>query len=138
MRIFEEIYKNADMGVVAIDGVLDHLENEQFRNELNCQREGLLQVRTRAAEQLDVDAVKRSQASFVEKGMLKSGIALKAMSDKTGECVAEMMIEGTNMGINSLQKEINKLNAKGEQVPELATELCTQYQNNLNQIRHYL
>lgn len=138
MKIIEEVFKNTDVGIKAIDSVLDHLDNENFRTDLNTQRETLLKFKNRAAEQLDEDAKKRSQINILEKSMLKSSIALKAMSDKSGECVAQMMIEGTNMGINSLQKEMNRMNSNGEQIPEIVTELNTFYQNNINQMRNYL
>lgn len=49
-----------------------------------------------------------------------------------------MMIEGTNMGINDIQKEINRMNADKEDVPPVAYEYIEMMQQNVDELRNYL
>jgi hypothetical protein len=69
---------------------------------------------------------------------LKTGIIINSISDKSGEKIAEMIIEGNNMGINSITKEANKLGAKGESIPQLATDLTNLLSDNINAMRSFL
>lgn len=63
---------------------------------------------------------------------------MNTVFDSSNTNIAEMMIEGTNMGINDIQKEINRMNADKEDVPPVAYEYIEMMQQNVDELRNYL
>jgi len=70
--------------------------------------------------------------------MLKMSAKFNAMFDPSDSHISEMMIEGTNMGINSVQSVINEMQSEGDEVPQLAVDYVNMMQSNINELRSFL
>lgn len=139
MDIYKEIYKNTQVGVEAIDSLMPHVGNDELKGLMTVQRQRLADINRQAAGNLEYDELKSSGICGAEKGMLKGSIFVKAtLTGADDNKLASMLIEGNNMGLNSLQKEINQLCQHGETAPELAQTTQDLYQSNITALRRYL
>ncbi|HKL94322.1 MAG TPA: hypothetical protein VJZ69_03465 [Clostridia bacterium] len=138
MRILEEVVKNTDMGIRAINNIRSYVEDEELMHTMLCQREELKRIQTEAESQLSEEELEECRSNKFQQMMLKAGVKMNAVFDKSNTNIAQMMIEGTNMGINSVQEEINEMNLKGEEIPPIATELISLYDKNINELRPFL
>lgn len=138
MKIYEEILKNADLGIEAIDAVKCRVQDERFLNELAKEKRAYVSYRCEMERELSDSQVKDAVASKFQKAMMKFGTKMNTVFDSSNTNIAEMMIEGTNMGINDIQKEINRMNADKEDVPPVAYEYIEMMQQNVDELRNYL
>lgn len=138
MRILEEVVKNTDMGICAINNIRSYVEDEALMHKILCQREDLKRIQADAESQLSEDEIEECKGSRIQQAMLKTGVKMNAMFDKSNRNIAEMIIEGTNMGINSVQQELNEMFKKGEDIPPIANELISLYEKNLHELRSFL
>ena len=89
-------------------------------------------------KQLDENTIKDSIEPKMKKAMMKFGTKMNTLFDSSNTNIAEMMIEGTNMGINDIQKEINHMQLDGSEIPELATDYIQMMQSNVDSLRAFL
>lgn len=88
--------------------------------------------------ELGEEEIKDAKSSTMQKTMLKMGVKMNATFDNSHTHIASMLIDGYNMGLTSVQKCINELNADGVEVPQLATDLMKTYDKNIKDLRAYL
>jgi len=138
MSIIKEIFKDTDMGINAINSIRSYVENEELMHRVLCQREDLKKIREQAESMLTDNDAKECQTGRLRQAMVKTNAFVTMMFDKSSDHIAKMLIEGTNMGIDSLQSEINALEKDGENAPQLAFDLMDTYQKNLSELRSFL
>ncbi|MDD4839545.1 MAG: hypothetical protein PHE93_02590 [Clostridia bacterium] len=138
MNITKEIVKNTDMGIQAINNIRSYVEDEELMHKVLCQREDLKKIQQDAENMLTNEEIKECKSGKFQKMMLKTGVTMNAIFDKSTENIAQMLIEGTNMGINSVQKTINEMQDNGQEIPNLANDLMSLYQKNITELRAYL
>jgi translation initiation factor 2B subunit (eIF-2B alpha/beta/delta family) len=70
----------------------------------------------------------------------RMGVALNTMIDSTTSHIAEMMIQGSNMGITDMTKLLNDHTAHGtaKKAAELAREVIAFEEENLERLKKYL
>lgn len=138
MKIYQEIVKNTDMGIEAINSLRTYVEDEELMHKILCQREELKKIMSEAENKMSEEELNDSKTGAFKTTMLKMGVKINAMFDKTNSNIAEMLIEGTNMGINEVQKELNQMQLDGDEVPQIANELMSLYSRNITELRAYL
>lgn len=138
MKLYEEILKNADIGIDAINNVQCAVKDEKFLNVLCEQKKEYVKFKVEVEKQLDENTIKDALPPKMQKAMMKMGTKMNTLFDSSNTNIAEMMIEGTNMGINDIQKEINQMQIDGSEIPELATDYIQMMQSNVDQLRTFL
>lgn len=138
MEIIKAVAKNSGMGVEAIDDITSYVRDEKLRGEILAQKRTYEDIRDRACEELSPEDRDDVETGLLAKAMLKSGIMMNTLVDKSNKNIAEMLIEGVNMGVNELTSQLNKMNSSGETPPDVATDLLNAYNDNLNRLRTYL
>jgi hypothetical protein len=107
MKIFREIVRNTEMGIQSITNLMSYVENEDLRLLITNQQDGLRNFFNDALNQLDCEEQEQAKSGFFEKTMLKAGVSMNAMFNNNLSHIAEMLIDGYIMGINSVQKCVN-------------------------------
>ena len=74
----------------------------------------------------------------VAKAMLSVSINGSTLLNTTTGHLADLMIKGSNMGLSSLWRALNRNGQAGEQSMELARELMDFEENNIKELRKYL
>ena len=138
MKIYREILRNTEMGIQSIQNLMSHIEDEDFRRIVTEQQDGLRNFYNRALNQLDCDEQEQAKSGFFEKTMLKAGVSMNAMFNNALSHIADMLIDGYNMGVNSVQKCVNELKKDGNNMPSLACEVLDFYDECITALREYL
>lgn len=135
-NLLQEIYRCSRMAVDSIEYVKKFAEEASITELLNVQRAGYVAV----SDEVEKRAAERNEnvtaTQIKEKAMLFGGIMMNALSEKTTSKLAEMMIQGTNMGIISLQKAIN--NNRNDEDLQLAEDLMQKLNDNQNALKKLL
>ncbi len=99
-----EIYRNAQLALQSISDILPEVEDEGIRNEILRQHEEYEKICSSAALLARTNGQELKEPGPIKKAMMWSSIKMSTMSDNSAQHIADMMIQGTVMGITSLKK----------------------------------
>ncbi len=134
-----EIYKNTKMGADSIINLLPHVKNDALRSTMTMQLDGYEKYAARAARELEAHKAPAKEENLMTRLSARAGIAMQTMMDSTTSHIAQMMIEGSNMGITDMTKLLNNFETKGDsEAMRLATEVVRFEEHNLELLKRYL
>ena len=120
-----EIYRNAQLAITSISDIMPSLEegNETLREELIAQHEAYEQFSARAqmlARDLEIEL---KEPNPMKKVMMWGSIKMSTMTDNSRSHIAEMMAQGTVMGITALLRTQRELKDGDERIFALFEEM---------------
>lgn len=104
-----QIYKNLKMGESALLDLLPKAENDRLRAEMIQHLEAYQQASERAKALLDERHEEAKEAGAFAKLSAKMGTMLNTAMDSTSSHIAEMIIEGSTMGITDHTRILHEL-----------------------------
>ena len=126
------------MGLDAINFILDKVNDKKFRKLLEDQYNTYKSIN----EEIEKIYPKYNEGNphettIMNKMMTSSGINMKTMNDKSNSKIAELLIQGTNMGIIEGRKILNnkKLN---QEVSEIVDRYVGVQEKYLEILKKYL
>ena len=132
INVLDELNKGACMGKDAIHFILDKVEDEALKKELNTQYETYNSITDQISELYPEYSKKEPhETSAMNKMMTWYGIEMRTFMDNSTSKIAELLLQGTNMGIiegrkllnhKGTDKEVNKLVEKYVAMQERAVE----------------
>ncbi|MCI5677009.1 MAG: hypothetical protein MR343_06220 [Clostridia bacterium] len=135
----DAIYKNAKMGADSIINLLPKVEDDAMRSVMTAQLDGYERYAACAARALKKKGVEPREENIMTRFSAKMGMAFNTMLDSTGTHIAEMMLEGSNMGIVDLTRLLNHYSpTQDSEAVRLAREVVRFEEGNLEQLKRYL
>lgn len=135
----DAIYKNAKMGADSIINLLPKVEDDAMRSVMTAQLDGYERYAACAARALKKKGVEPREENIMTRFSAKMGMAFNTMLDSTGTHIAEMMLEGSNMGIVDLTRLLNHYSpTQDSEAVRLACEVVRFEEGNLEQLKRYL
>ncbi len=135
----DAIYKNAKMGADSIINLLPKVEDDAMRSVMTAQLDGYERYAACAARALKKKGVEPRKENIMTRFSAKMGMAFNTMLDSTGTHIAEMMLEGSNMGIVDLTRLLNHYSpTQDSEAVRLAREVVRFEEGNLEQLKRYL
>ena len=132
------IYKTSEMGIVGINDVIDKAQKEKFRDFLNKQREEYNKILKKAEELFTSFGMQEKELSAFVKANSKVMSEMKLITNGSDETIAKMMMEGTNKGVIKINKAMNENTDADQEVSDLAQDLLTIMEHNLEELKIYL
>ncbi len=138
IKLLRECDAGIKMGVTSINDVLEMVRSERFRDLLvKCKQEHE-QLRSELEVLLDKYKDEGKDPNPIAKGMswMKTNIKLGLKdSDKT---IADLMTDGCNMGVKSLNRYLNQYEAADEVSKDITKRLINLEEKLITDIRCYL
>ena len=137
MELLQYIYKTADMGCEGIDAVEKHAE-EKMLDELMRERAEYEHIRGQADMMIRKGGEEPAGAGMMAKlsaDMMSMG--QMAMDDSRSR-IAEMMIQGTTMGIVKTIRHLRDYEGDDEQAKKLGQRLLDTQESNVENMKAYL
>ena len=138
IKLLRECDAGVKMGISSIEDVLDHVQADKLRKRLtNCKAEHR-KLEKEIRNQLDQFHDDGKAPNPVAKSMswMKTGMKL-AMND-SNETIADLMTDGCNMGVKSLNKYLNEYEAADEVSKDIAKRLINLEEELAIDIRSFL
>lgn len=104
-----EVYRNAQLALQSISNILPEVEDEQTRKELSAQHEEYEQFSAKAAILAKNLGLELKEPNPMKKAMMWGSIKMNTLTDNSRSHIAEMMLQGTVMGISALRSTLNDL-----------------------------
>ncbi len=120
-----EIYRNAQLALTSIADVLPEVgEDEKLKDALHTEHEAYEQFSARACMIARDMGLELKDPNLMKKAMMWGSIKMSTMTDNSRSHIAEMMLQGTVMGIASLRRTAGELLECGdERIPALLEEM---------------
>lgn len=136
--ILQEIQKNTQMGMTAIDTILDKIGNDEFSITLSRQSLHYADIHNRALDRILDQEGQAYRGSQIGDMVLKGGIHANTAFNISTEHLAEMMIQGSNRGITSMWKSLKHNSMATKETVELAKELVDFEEKSIERLKEYL
>ncbi len=137
--LLQDIVKAASVGEDSIETVLSSLESGALKGELRDQKDAYRCFKEEAEMSLVAIGADVKKLNFMTKAMMWSSIKLKTAMDDSDSNVADMMIQGVNMGIIDINKSINSNSEiASEPALDLAKRFVTMQQKCVDRLKTFL
>lgn len=137
LEMLDALYQNASMGASSIHSVLSKVEDadlhQELENQLSCYQAESQSFRS----QIEADQTRPKEIPFWQKASADVGIAVNTLMDSSSQHIAEMMIEGTNMGIVEINKALNNISVS-PQIQAQAEQMLIQEEQYINRLKTFL
>ena len=134
------IYKNVKMAGDALLNLMPKAQDEKLKSEMTVQVSAYEAFASRAAKLLGEAGVKPEEEGIVTKLTAKWGMAMNTMRDSSTGHLAEMIIEGTTMGITDMLRQIreNENTNASESSLRLARDVCSYEEQTVENMKAFL
>ena len=138
IKLLRECDAGVKMGVSSIDDVLKYTKNEGLKTYLTeCKREHEVLDRE-IQEQLDRYHDDGKNPNPIAKSMSWMKTNMKLGMDMSDGTIADLMTDGCNMGVKSLNRYLNQYEAAEERTKDIAKRLIHLEEKLATDIRGYL
>ena len=138
INALDEIHKGSCMGVDAIHFILDKVENEELKEILKEQHASYEKIKEEIEELYPkYNDDKPHETSAMNKFMTFYGIEMKTFNDARTSKLAELLIQGTNMGIIEGRKVLNNKEIEAD-VHKIIDKYVTMQEKYLDNLKDFL
>ena len=136
--LLTEIYQGAKMGDRAIQALLPKTENLNFRSDLEKQGSKYCEIAKEAGSRLKNRGKIPEGPKMAAQIGLQTSLGLHTFMNKETSHLAELVINGSVMGITSLTKTVNTCGVEERYTKELADQLLKAQQDSIENMKRYL
>ncbi len=137
-ELLNYIYQNCQMGVESLNHLLEISKDEKLNVQMNSQLREYKCMCEKACNKLKELGHEEKGIGNMAKISTYMSISAKTLMDKTPCHMAEMLIQGSTMGIIDVTKNIKKYQDADIQIVKLADNLLKEEQKNIEDLKCFL
>lgn len=138
IKLLRECDAGIQMGVAAIDDVLDYVNNETLWKYLADCKDEHNKLKEEIQTLLDKYHDDGKQPNAMAKSMSWMKTNMKLVMNESDATIADLMTDGCNMGVKSLHKYLNQYKAADEKTKDIAKRLIKVEEKLAVDIRPFL
>lgn len=140
MTMLNFIRQNTQMGRQGIMDVLPKVENENssFTGALNRQMREYENIYAEADKMLGELGGQRENISAMSRISSQMMTTMKTMTDSSVSHIADMMIQGSSMGVTKIIQHQKDYDQSNPRITALADKLLKTEQNNIEELKKFL
>ena len=138
IKLLRECDAGVKMGISSIDDELDHVKKEDFRKKLTKCREQHEDLQIKILQELEKYQDDGKNPNPIAKGMSWMKTNMKLSMEDSDATIADLMTDGCNMGVKSLNRYLNQYEAADEVSKDMAKRLIHLEEKLAVDIRQYL
>ena len=123
VRLLRECDAGIKMGASSIDDVFDYVESDNLKSLLNSCKDEHEKLKDEIECLLHEYHDEGKEPDMMAKGMSWIKTSMKLAIDVSDETVADLMTDGCNMGVKSLNKYLNRYKAADERSRDITKRL---------------
>ena len=138
LEVLKEICKGVKMGMDAISYVKDKVEDENFRDTLTHEYSMYNNILDKVDDAYSNYGEVPGDSSFKDKAMLWYGIQVNTIKDTSNSKIAELLVQGTNMGIIEGRRLLNHNKGLDTDVDKLLNDFVSFQEDSLEKLKTFL
>lgn len=138
ISVLDEIHKGAKMGMDSISYVSEKVGDVNFKDNLSYQYNEYSNILDRVNDIYQKYGDIPNDSNIKDKMMIWTGIQMNTMNDKSNSHIADLLIQGTNMGIIEGRKLINHNPNVDTQIRQILDDFVKMQENNVEKLKTFL
>ena len=138
IKLLRECDAGVKMGIASIDDVLEHVDCDAFHKKLSDCKKEHDQLQCEIQQLLGKYKAEGKDPNPIAKGMSWVKTNMKLGMDDSNATVADLMTDGCNMGVKSLNRYLNQYTAADEVSKDITKRLINLEEKLAIDIRQYL
>lgn len=138
IKLLRECDAGIKMGVSSIDDVLEYVHDKELRKYLTDCKEEHEKLKEEIQKLLDKYHDEGKAPNPMAKGMSWMKTNVKLVMNESDETIADLMTDGCNMGVKSLNKYLNQYKAADEKTKDITKRLINLEEKLAVDIRCFL
>ena len=138
VKLLRECDSGVKMGVASIEDVFDHINSERLKTYLSKCKEEHKKLEAEIDAQLERFGDDGKDPNPLVKGMSWIKTNMKLMAEDTDATIADLMTDGCNMGVKSLNRYLNEYKAADERSKDICKRLINLEERLALDIRDFL
>lgn len=133
-----DIYRATRMGAETLDNLLSKTDGSKIEDELMREKRVYREFQNKTDKIIKERNESPKPINKAQKRMAKMGIDMNIMFDRSDSHLADIVIQGNNMGIIGMSKTINSHKNADEDISDLAYELVDIQRKNIDNLLKFL
>lgn len=138
IKLLRECDAGVKMGVSSIDDVMPYVKSDKLKQDLKDNREEHTKLDKELQELLDRYRDEGKEPNPMAKGMSWLKTNMKLVMNESDHTIADLITDGCNMGVKSLNKYLNKYAAADEKSKDICKRLINLEEDLIIQMRQFL
>ena len=138
IQLLRECNAGIKMGIASINDVLDEVDSHELKRTLEICKKEHEQLGNETREILNDYDDSGKEPNPMAKSMSWLKTSFKLTVDPSDETISDLITDGCNMGVKSLNKYLNEYEAAEEKVKDIAKRLINLEEKLAVDIRKYL
>lgn len=136
--ILNGYYKNAAVGIDAIESILPKTENKKLSHELHKQMEYYKEQKSKLCDQMLQNNVTPESQGTMAKFCTDMNVAFRSIGGIDTHEIAKLMVQGTNMGIIQMIQTMNQNTDIPEDLQRQGKEMIRREEAYIERLKPYL
>ena len=137
-EMLQFLHKSAKMSVDSTSKLLSKTDNPKLRQELLSEIDGYKRFERESTALLRSHGLKPQDPAMMSKLMADVGMTLSTMMNSSTSHIAEMMINGSNMGVIKMSKHLNRNTSCPEKTRNLCSDMINYEKSRMEKLGSYL
>ena len=132
------LYQNSQMGMESLSQLLEIAEDEEFRSCMEKQLDKYREFHNEAKRLLQERGHNEKSLGMLDKLKTYLMINMQTMSDKSTSHLAQMLIEGSSMGVTNALQDLRKYEDADTEILRLMRKLYKFEEKNVETYKAFL
>lgn len=138
IEILKEINKDAKTGIDGLNYTMDKVKSNDLKELLFKEMDEYQNIYDRTKEILNDKKENLEDTSNFQKAMSWMGIKLNTLTNSSNSKIAEILIQGNDMGVIKGTKLINNMKFKNNEIKNLLEDFVRLQQKNIDNLKKFL
>ncbi len=138
IKLLRECDAGVKMGISSIEDVIDQVQNDEMRQNLRDCKQEHEKLDSEIQTLLDKYQDDGKEPALMAKSMSKMKTSMKMTMHPSDQTIADLMTDGCNMGVKSLNQYLNQYKGADEVSKDIAKRLINLEAELAMELRPYL
>ena len=138
MELLQYVHETAAMGVLGLQDLLPQAESSGMRQSLRSQIREYQDIAHSSAQLLQAKGAQPKDPGLMARLSSQAMATVKTLADSSDSKLAEMVIQGNNMGVTKGLKHLHDYRGNDPKIRALAEKLLAAEQANVSQMQPFL
>lgn len=138
INLLKECNAGVKMAIKSFDEVIERVKSLKMREQLEESRKKHEEIEKKTEIRLHEYGSEDKEPNKMATAMAWMKINFKYATEPTDSEIASLMIDGCNMGIQSVSRYFNKYSAADEEVKKMVDDIVKLEQKLMDELRFYL
>ncbi len=138
IRLLRECDAGVKMGTKSIDDVIDYVHSDKLKQALNACKDEHCKLDLEIQSQLEKYKDEGKDPNPIATAMSWIKTNVKMVVNESDSTIADLMTDGCNMGVKSLNRYLNQYKAADETSKDITKRLCRMEENLAVELRSFL